>query len=302
VSNKQEYSARTIRPKIHALLPSFAVATIRLKKHPYHWPGTYMTFNQLSLQINDLLNSLKANGTSVAYIAGEQAARSWLSQFIHCRLKGYASNRNDPTKDGLSGLSPYLHFGHISSLTVLLELQQAVQLDSSLQIDVDALIEELIVRKELSDNYCHYNNKYNTLHGAPAWAQATLAKHASDTREYLYTANQFEMAQTHDKAWNAAQQQLRTTGKMHGYMRMYWAKKVLEWSPSPAKALSTLIYLNDFYALDGGDPNGYTGILWSIAGLHDRPWGERPIYGTVRCMVYGGLKRKFDIQAYIDYY
>ena len=156
----------------------------------------------------------------------------------------------------------------------------------------------MVVRKELSDNWCYYNQNYDNLKGAPQWAQNTLAKHASDPREFLYSLKQFEVANTHDPAWNAAQKQMTTTGKMHGYMRMYWAKKVLEWTESPGQAIDFLIRLNDLYSLDGGDPNGYAGIMWSIAGVHDRPWGERPIYGKVRSMVYGGLKRKFDISAY----
>jgi deoxyribodipyrimidine photo-lyase len=160
----------------------------------------------------------------------------------------------------------------------------------------------MIVRKELADNYCYYNGKYDSLEGAPEWAQRTLAKHAADPREFIYTLEQFKNAETHDEAWNAAQLQLTRTGKIHGYMRMYWAKKVLEWSKTPDEALTTLLYLNDFYHLDGGDPNGYVGILWSVAGLHDRPWGERPVYGVIRSMVYGGLKRKFNIQAYIEKY
>jgi deoxyribodipyrimidine photo-lyase len=157
----------------------------------------------------------------------------------------------------------------------------------------------MVVRKELSDNFCYYNDNYDSLQGAPAWALASLSKHANDERQYLYSKEQFENAQTHDQAWNAAQIQLRKQGKIHGYMRMYWAKKVLEWSTSADEAFKTLVYLNDFYSLDGGDPNGYVGILWSVAGLHDRPWGERSVYGTIRCMVYDGLRRKFPIEEYI---
>ena len=197
-------------------------------------------------------------------------------------------------------MSPYLHFGQISSLRIVLEARKALDKNSNLQADYDALFEELVVRKELSDNFCYYNQNYNSLSGAPEWAQKTLAKHSSDKREFVYTKEQFENAQTHDEAWNAAQRQLRATGKIHGYMRMYWAKKVLEWSKTPEEAHDTLLFLNDFYSIDGGDPNGYVGILWSIAGLHDRPWGERPVYGTIRSMVYSGLKRKFDVNQYIN--
>jgi len=178
----------------------------------------------------------------------------------------------------------------------------AVVANAALQNDADALQEELVIRKELADNYCNYNQDYTTLRGAPEWSRRTLQKHETDPRNYIYSLQELETASTHDLAWNAAQRQLTATGKMHGYMRMYWAKKVLEWSKDAQEAQQKLIYLNDFYSIDGGDPNGYVGALWSIAGLHDRPWGERPVYGTVRSMVYNGLKRKFDIEAYIQKY
>ncbi len=154
------------------------------------------------------------------------------------------------------------------------------------------------MRKELSDNFCHYEPYYDSLKGAAGWSQQTLQDHAKDVREHLYSQEQLVAGKTHDPAWNAAQLQMVHTGKMHGYMRMYWAKKVLEWSNTPQAALETLIYLNDFYSLDGGDPNGYVGILWSVAGVHDRAWAERPIYGKIRSMMYTGLRRKFLIQAY----
>jgi deoxyribodipyrimidine photo-lyase len=186
----------------------------------------------------------------------------------------------------------------LASITAVRAVMERVVKQLSLQRDADAFIEEIVVRKELSDNFCLYSKDYTSLAAAPEWAKVTLHKHANDPREYIYSKKQFEEAQTHDPAWNAAQNELRNTGKMHGYMRMYWAKKVLEWSATPKEALQTLIYLNDFYSIDGGDPNGYVGILWSVAGVHDRPWGERPIYGTVRSMVYNGLKRKFSITEY----
>jgi deoxyribodipyrimidine photo-lyase len=170
--------------------------------------------------------------------------------------------------------------------------------ETSLQHGVDALIEEMIVRKELADNYCYYNPHYDSLEAAPAWARDSLDKHRGDAREFLYSKEQLEEGSTHDPAWNAAQRQLRKTGKIHGYMRMYWAKKVLEWTESPEQAIVYLIYLNDHYSIDGGDPNGYAGILWSVAGVHDRPWQERSVFGVIRYMNYAGLKRKFDIQAY----
>jgi deoxyribodipyrimidine photo-lyase len=156
----------------------------------------------------------------------------------------------------------------------------------------------MIVRKELADNFCFYEKDYQSLTAGPAWAQRSLAEHAGDIREHIYTRDQWEQAKTHDTSWNAAQNQLLQTGKIHGYMRMYWAKKMLEWSETPEIALTDCIYLNDTYAVDGGDPNGYVGILWSMVGLHDRPWFDRSVFGTVRYMNESGLMRKYNVTAY----
>lgn len=302
-SPKQEFAARTFRPKIHNLINNYLYEPDTLMKHPHDWPNkALIPFQEVIDIFGDRLAKVSKNNTTIAFVPGEKAAKKELDAFLDERFTGYASGRNDPSTDNLSNMSPYLHFGHISSLRIVLEAQKRLSKNRSLQADYDALFEELVVRKELSDNFCFYNKNYTSLKGAPEWAQATLAKHSSDTREFMYTKEQFENADTHDPAWNAAQWQLRTTGKIHGYMRMYWAKKVLEWTKTPEEAHSTLLFLNDFYSIDGGDPNGYVGILWSIAGLHDRPWGERQVYGTIRSMVYGGLKRKFDIAKYIDYY
>jgi deoxyribodipyrimidine photo-lyase len=301
VSNKQEFSARTIRPKIHKNLSEYLDNLApQPNKHPIKWPGKVVSINDLTQEIKKIKDSYKSNSTNINQNPGEQAAQLALNDFIYNRLEGYAAERNNPTVDGLSNLSPYLHFGMISSQSVVSSALNTLRLDPSIQQDVDTLIEEMVVRKELSDNYCLYNNNYNSINGAPEWALLTLNKHKNDKREFIYSFKDFEQANTHDRAWNAAQTQLLKSGKIHGYMRMYWAKKVLEWSESPADAHQTLVKLNDFYSVDGGDPNGYVGILWSIAGLHDRPWGERPVYGTVRSMVYNGLKRKFDIEKYID--
>ena len=163
-------------------------------------------------------------------------------------------------------------------------------------------MEELIVRRELADNFCFYNPQYDSFAGFPTWAQKTLDEHRRDPREYLYTLAQFEQAQTHDDLWNAAQLEMVQTGKMHGYLRMYWAKKILEWTRSPEEALQIAIYLNDRYELDGRDPNGYTGIAWSLGGVHDRAWGERKVFGKIRYMSYNGCKSKFDVTAYIKKY
>ncbi len=193
-------------------------------------------------------------------------------------------------------MSPYLHFGQIAAQRVALEVMKA----DAPQIEKDALLEELIVRKELSDNFCYYNKNYDSVEGFPAWSRKTLDEHRGDKREYLYSLKDFESGNTHDELWNASQIQMVNSGKMHGYMRMYWAKKILEWSESPESAMKTAIYLNDRYELDGRDPNGYAGIAWSIGGVHDRAWGARPVFGKVRFMSYNGCKSKFDIKKFIE--
>lgn len=310
-SQKQEFAAHTMRPKIHRLLEYYLVSPPPLARQQYHAPAVASpTFDDARQYLQDI----PAAGISLGFAAGEAAARAHLEQFITERLEHYAIGRNDPADEQQSGLSPYLHFGQISSLRVALEVmaatghvpllfQRAKMAEASgapsREDGMNALFEEMIVRKELSDNFCLYGTDYASLEGAPQWARDTLAVHASDPRDFVYTSDQWEEALTHDGAWNAAQRQLTRTGKIHGYMRMYWAKKILEWSTSPDEALQTAIYLNDKYSIDGGDPNGYVGVLWSIAGLHDRPWFERSVYGKIRYMNASGLQRKFDLEAYI---
>lgn len=291
-SPKQEFAAYTIRPKIHRKLGIFLDEFPSIKKQ---------TIKHGIKHTNEWGKILKAKTDDsvkpVTWIKpGEKAARKMLKSFIDERLKGYAEKRNDPTEDHLSQLSPYLHYGHIAPQRVALEIQKH---DHDMKSQ-DAFLEELIVRRELSDNYCFYNKNYDNPKGYPDWAKKTHAEHDHDPREYTYTLKQFEQAKTHDELWNAAQMEMVKTGKMHGYMRMYWAKKIFEWTPSAAKAQKVAIYLNDKYELDGRDPNGYVGIAWSIGGVHDRAWFERPIFGKIRYMSYNGCKRKFDIEAYIQ--
>lgn len=312
LSDKEEYAAHTIRRKVHRNLEEWLVEPGVLKKHPVALtkkiPGNDW------LAVAEHIESVSANGVSVSRKAGENAASGALKDFIQTRLDGYAHSRNLPTEEGQSDLSPYLHFGQISSLRIALELVKASEEvpllfkegklasyegEPTKTDSINAYLEELIVRKELAENYCFYNSKYDSLDGAKDWARDSLSKHADDPRDFIYTKDDWEQAETHDLAWNAAQMQMMKTGKMHGYMRMYWAKKILEWSASPEVALETAIFLNDRYSIDGGDPNGYTGILWSIAGVHDRPWFERDVYGKIRYMNAGGLQRKFDLEGYI---
>ncbi len=229
---------------------------------------------------------------------GEKSARRALRQFIREKLPRYDEMRNDPTKDGQSNLSPYLHFGQISAQRVALEVSKTRGHKESR----DAFLEELIVRRELSDNFCFYNADYDNFEGFPDWAKKTLNDHRRVRREYIYSLEDFENATTHDELWNAAQVEMARTGKMHGYMRMYWGKKILEWTKSPEEALEIAIYLNDRYELDGREANGYTGIAWCIGGVHDRAWPQRAIFGKVRYMSYNGCKSKFNVSAYIEKY
>jgi deoxyribodipyrimidine photo-lyase len=290
-SEKQEYAAHTIRKKLHAHLNTFLVPyeTLTKQEKPSLFPSP-TNWDQLYAKL--------AIDTSIKpvtwLIPGTKAALQVLSEFFSERLPHYATDRNDPNKEVTSQLSSYLHFGQISAQEVVLALHDT-KADPTAK---DAFIEQIFVRKELTDNFCYYNQTYDSFDGLPDWAKKTLDEHANDPREYLYSYEELENAQTHDELWNAAQLQMKQTGIMHNYMRMYWAKKILEWTRSPHEAIAFAIRLNDTYELDGRDPNGYVGILWSIGGLHDRPWFERAIYGKVRFLSYNGAKRKFDISSY----
>jgi deoxyribodipyrimidine photo-lyase len=291
-SDKREYGAYTIRPKITRMLPRYLESFPRLKRHPFAWKEKVP-----SIHWDNTLSRIKLDRTvqEVSWIRpGEAAGRRKLRTFIQNRLEAYTEHSNDPNRRGQSDLSPYLHFGQISAQRVALEVQKKGQGPV-----VDDFLEELVVRRELSDNFCYYNKHYDRFSGFPNWAMQTLEQHRADERDYLYTSDDLEMARTHDNLWNAAQKQMVNTGKMHGYMRMYWAKKILQWSPSPEQAMEAAIFLNDRYELDGRDPNGYAGIAWSIGGVHDRAWGERPVFGKVRYMSEGGARRKFDVDLYI---
>ncbi|MBM4175015.1 MAG: deoxyribodipyrimidine photo-lyase [Ignavibacteria bacterium] len=293
-SDKLEFAAYTIRPKINRKLNEYLIDFPNLKKmprknknysNPVNWSHTTNSLRiDFSIPEVDWLQS------------GEKAASMQLNRFIEKKLNQYAENRNDPALNFQSQLSPYIHFGQISAQRIALTIQN---LNKNVQ-STEAFLEELIVRRELSDNFCYYNSDYDSVKGFPDWAKKTLNEHRNDKRAHLYSIEQFEKSQTHDKLWNAAQQEIVQTGKMHGYMRMYWAKKILEWSKSPEQALETAIYLNDKYSLDGRDPNGYTGCAWSIGGVHDRAWGEREVFGKIRYMNYNGCKRKFDLDKYIS--
>jgi deoxyribodipyrimidine photo-lyase len=294
VSQKQEYGAYTIRPKIHRALKEYLEAFPKLKTHSIPWKR-----KEAKIDWNEVMRALTTDRSvsEVVWIRpGEREAHSALVKFLKHKLSLYQELRNDPDMDGQSDLSPYLHFGQLSAQRIALEVIKA---DAAEDVK-DAFLEELIVRRELSDNFCFYNHDYDSFAGFPDWAKKTLDKHRKDFRAYIYSREKFENGETHDGLWNAAQMEMVKRGKMHGYMRMYWAKKILEWTPSPEIAIETAIYLNDKYELDGRDPNGYTGIAWSIGGVHDRAWNERNVFGKVRFMSYNGCKSKFDIKKYIE--
>ncbi len=293
-SGKQEYAARTIRPRIMRRLDDFLVP---LTERPVANKSSSMSLRGAGpLHPDKLLRKLDID-TSVGEIRwlkpGEEAAIGLLREFIEHKLDRFGEDRNDPSRDGLSNLSPYLHFGRISPLLVAREVSR------SQSPGTHTFLEEFVVRRELSMNFAAYNPSYDSWDGVPQWARQTLENHRTDKRPSLYTARRLEQAETHDPFWNAAQKEMVLRGKMHGYMRMYWGKKILEWSSTPRRAHRTALYLNNRWSLDGRDANGFTGVSWCF-GLHDRPWTERPVFGSVRYMNDRGLKRKFDIDAYVE--
>jgi deoxyribodipyrimidine photo-lyase len=249
------------------------------------------------LDVNGTLRGLQVDRTlnrSALYAGGERAARHALERFVNERLVRYHKHRNDAAVDATSNLSPYFHFGQMDPWTAASAVSGA---------DVppearDSFLEELLVRRELAANFTFFNAQYDTLDGLPDWARATLRDHAGDRREHVYTRAELVEARTADDLWNAGQQELLLTGSMHGWVRMYWGKRILEWTHTPATALAHTLHLNNLYALDGRDPISFTNILWCY-GKHDRPWPRRPIFGTVRSMSRAGAERKFDVSAYI---
>jgi deoxyribodipyrimidine photo-lyase len=295
-SDKEAYAAATLRPKIKKRLKRYLVP---LKETPVKKDSLGLRFNGLDVQdVAGLLRDLSLD-RSVApvqtFTGGRKHARRLLDAFLADKLKYYKDLRNDPGEDYGSHMSPYLHFGQISPLEIALRVRKARAKPDEAK---EAFLEELIVRRELSMNFVHYHRDYDSFDAVPTWAKATLKDHQRDQREYLYSREELEQGQTHDTYWNAAQREMVVTGKMHNYMRMYWGKKILEWSRTPEQAYDRALYLNNKFELDGRDPNGFAGVAWCF-GKHDRAWKERPIFGKVRYMNAAGLTRKFDIEAYV---
>ena len=295
LQHKEHYAARTIRPRLLEHLDEFLTrskdpaATIR-------WRAPRgMTSLEPSLRLLDRLPIDMSVGSVTALRGGTGEARRRLRAFVRAHLDGYGRDRNHPELPGTSQLSAYLHFGHIGPR----EVGVAVRDSGGAPDAIAAFLEQLIVRRELAVNFVTFNDKYDRLAGCERWARHTLATHRRDRRPYLYAEARLEAGDTHDPLWNAAQRQMVSAGWMHGYMRMYWAKKILEWTASADEAFDIAVRLNDRYLLDGRDPNGYANIAWAIGGKHDRPWPPRPVYGTVRSMSYASTVRKFDAERYI---
>ncbi|MCS7026041.1 MAG: deoxyribodipyrimidine photo-lyase [Bryobacteraceae bacterium] len=297
--DKREYAAYTIRPKIHRLLPQYLkpAPEVRVdrpwedKLPEFHTTVTEDNIAQLVASC-EIDHSVKP---SISFRGGRLMAEKHLQYFVENKLRRYAKERNEPSAHATSDLSPYLHFGQIHALEVALAVREwAIRH----HLIADEFLEELIVRRELAFNFARHVENPESFDALPDWARTTIEKHDHDRRNYVYTREQFERAETHDPLWNATQKEMLLRGKVHGYYRMYWGKKIIEWSPSHEEALRTMIYLHDRYALDGRDPNTYTNILWCF-GLHDRPWPERPVFGTLRYMSYDGMRRKTNVEAYL---
>lgn len=297
-SDKPEYAARFMRTKINRLVDQYLE---ELPETPPNRSSLNIRINGESFSSPETLSAKLKVDTSVKPVGeqfrgGTSQAIQRFDRFITSKLMQYTNNRNQPQTDDVSHIGMYLHFGQISPVFLALKIRQVKKIDSEI---IDAFLEELIVRRELAINYVFYNDQYDSYNGLPNWAQTTLNQHAADPREYVYSQSLLEEAKTHDPYWNAAQNEMKYSGYMHNYMRMYWVKKILEWSNSPQDAFQTAIYLNNKYFIDGRDPNSYAGVSWGF-GLHDRPWKERPIFGKVRYMNAAGLRRKCDIGAYVE--
>lgn len=299
-SDKEEYGARTIRPKLMAKAGAF-LRVVGLPAYGKAGAGSPVVSPSKPVDPDRLARKVSTASDpseSIPFRGGYAAAKGHLQMFIREQLADYETLSRDPTAKCQSNLSPYLHFGQISPVEIILEIKKTNAPAGA----AEAFIEQLLVRRELAVNFVHYNPGYNRYETAvPDWAKLTLAAHAKDRRPYTYSFAEFEEGRTHDPYWNAAQMEMVTTGKMHNYMRMYWGKKIIEWTRHPNDAFDTMLALNNRYELDGRDPNGFAGVAWCF-GRHDRAWKEREIFGKIRYMNAKGLERKFRIAQYVKAY
>ncbi len=294
---KEEYAARTLRPKYRRLLPEFLTPIIPLM--PRVAPPTVLP---RQFDVDDLPATLQTLHTdlsvppSVSFCGGAVEAERRLDNFIHAQLPRYREDHADAAGNSGSHLSAYLHYGQLSPLRVALQVSAAGATDD---LSVQSYLDELLIRRELSINFAWYNEQYDTPAGWPAWARQTLDAHRADPRQGYYSRAQLAAGDTDDALWNATQHELLAAGEIHNYARMLWAKKLLQWTECAEDAWDIAVYLNDRYALDGRDASGYTGIAWCLAGKHDRPWPSRPIYGTVRYMATGNAGKHFNVRGYL---
>lgn len=297
---ERQFAAYTIRPKINKLVPKYLQPSdaLHVKKHFASEIPSFHT-DVTDENIPELVASCEIDHSirpSVSFQGGRLAAEKLLSFFLENNLRRYAQSRNEPSKHVTSHMSPYLHFGQISSLEIALATEEYAR---EHKLIPNEYLQELIVRRELAFNYVRHVDDPKDLKNLPEWCQLNMQKHAADKRNPAYTPRQLESAETYDELWNATQKEMLFRGKIHGYYRMYWGKKIIEWSRHYQEAVDTMVDIHGKYALDGRDPNTYTNILWCF-GLHDRPWPERPIFGKMRYMSLEGMRRKTDIKAYID--
>jgi deoxyribodipyrimidine photo-lyase len=288
------------RPHLKAELPKYLVTTAKVK--PLHaWkPRKPSPGISLSEDITTGFTKLDRTVRPVDnFTGGTHSALKRLKEFVSLELKDYEETRNHPETRGTSRLSPYLHFGNISPLTIALAVKKAVAQGKASAAAGNRYLEQLIGWRELAVLFVRHEPNYDNWECAAPWARKTLIEHAGDPRPYRYSFKQLDRGETHDELWNAAQHEMVSTGWMHNYMRMYWAKKFLEWAPDPATAFDWAVLLNDRYELDGRDPNGYAGVAWAIVGKLDRPWFNRPVFGLVRPMTGASLAKKFDARDYI---
>ncbi len=299
VTDKAEYAARTIRPKIHEHLDRFLSLPDTVPvKHPSVGLDVPegLSLDEIGTVTERLDLDRSVPPVSSLYPGGRSEAVSILGAFLDQHLDGYDGNRNQIQSTAVSHMSKFLHFGQISPVW----LAQQIQAADGPEADVESYVEELVVRRELAMNHVQFRpDTYDAYVCLPDWARESLAEHADDEREHVYSRKELERSKTHDPYWNAAMKEMRETGYMHNYMRMYWGKKILEWSPDPETAYERTLALNNRYFLDGRDPNSYANVAW-VFGLHDRGWKERPVYGKVRYMSQGGLERKADPDAYVE--
>ena len=296
---KAQFSAGVIRPRLQRMMPEF----LRPYENPradVKWQGRGLHAEDVRADITLGWHDLDRSVQPVeSWNGGRREAMKRLRHFVAKLLVEYDRERNHPETDGTSRLSPYLHFGNISPLTIALAVREAAKRSSKLKPAADSFLDELITWRELSVNFVRYQPMYDSVECADNWSRLTIAKHDKDEREVRYRLKELEAARTHDDLWNAAQLQMVHQGWMHNYMRMYWAKKILEWTRDTPTAMKWAIYLNDRYFLDGRDPNGYAGVAWAILGKFDRAWGERTVFGKRRYMSGEGAARKFDASRYI---